>query len=280
MHAKETQYQKQSSVEGRQTRGIKLLSVHVNHLKSVFERLSAANLTINLAKCEFGQATVVYLGKVVGGGMVRPVHTKVEAILNYPVPTSRRELRRFLGMVGYYRSFCKNFSVVAAPLTNLLSTKRLFQWTNESQLAFDSVKSLLTAAPVLAAPNFSLPFALAVDASDIGAGAVLMQHGEDGLEHPLCFFSRKFNAHQRAYSTIEKEALALVLALQHFEVYVGGAAQPVAVYTDHNPLTFLDRMRNQNHRLMRWSLILQGFNINIQHIRGCDKVVADALSRA
>ena len=83
---------------------------HVSHLRDVFERLSAANLTINLAKCKFGQAKVVYLGKVVGGGKVRPVHSKVEAILKYPAPTTRRELRRFLGMVGYYRSFCKNFS--------------------------------------------------------------------------------------------------------------------------------------------------------------------------
>lgn len=253
---------------------------HVAHLKAVLDRLSAANLTINLAKCEFGRASVVYLGKVVGGGEVRPVHAKVEAVLQYPVPSSRRELRRFLGMVGYYRSFCKNFSVVAAPLTDLLSPKSPFLWTEKSQPAFESVKALLTTTPVLAAPNFSVPFSLAVDASDLGAGAVLMQCGSDGVEHPLCFFSRKFNSHQRAYSTIEKEALALVLALQHFEVYVGGAAQPVVVYTDHNPLTFLDRMRNHNQRLMRWSLVLQSFNISIKHIRGRDNVVADALSRA
>ena len=253
---------------------------HVIHLRDVFEKLSAANLTINLAKCEFGQAKVVYLGKVVGGGEVRPVHSKVEAILKYPAPTTRRELRRFLGMVGYYRSFCKNFSVVAAPLTDLLSTKRSFVWTEGSRVAFNQIKALLTTAPVLAAPNFTVPFVLAVDASDVGAGAVLMQGGKDGLEHPVCFFSRKFNCLQRAYSTTEKEALALVLALQHFEVYVGGAAHPVTVYTDHNPLTFLDRMRNHNQRLMRWCLILQAFNVNIKHIRGRENVVADALSRA
>ena len=253
---------------------------HVAHLKAVFERLSGANLTINLAKCEFGQATIVYLGKVVGSGEVRPVQAKIEAMLEFPLPTSRRELRRFLGMVGYYRAFCKNFSAVAAPLTDLLSTKQAFQWTEEGQRAFAAVKALLTTAPVLAAPKFSLPFALVVDASDLGAGAVLLQESKDGLEHPVCFFSRKFNVHQRAYSTIEKEALALVMALEHFEVYVGGAAQPVAVYTDHNPLTFLDRMCNHNQRLMRWSLILQSFNITIRHIRGRDNVVADALSRA
>lgn len=213
-----------------------------------------------------------------GHGQVRPVHSKVEAILNFPAPATRRDLRRFLGMVGYYRSFCKNFSTVAAPLTDLLSTKRVFEWNDTCQSAFDSVRALLTTAPVLAAPDFSLPFSVAVDASDLGAGAVLYQEGPDGLDHPVGFFSRKFNHYQRAYSTIEKEALALLLALQHFEVYVGGAAN-VTVFTDHNPLTFLNRMCNSNQRLMRWSLILQGYNINIKHIRGRENVVADALSR-
>lgn len=161
---------------------------HMAHLSTVFRRLSEANLTINLAKCEFGQATVVYLGKVVGRGQVRPVQSKVEAILNYPPPTTRRELRRFLGMVGYYRSFCKNFSAFASPLTDLLSSKVTYNWTPRSQAAFESVKALLTTAPVLAAPDFSRPFSIAVDASDLGAGAVLLQQDRDGLEHPVCFF--------------------------------------------------------------------------------------------
>ena len=211
-------------------------------------------------------------------GQVRPVQAKVEAILDYPPPTTRRELCRFLGMVGSYRSFCKNFSAVACPLTDLISSNVVFKWTPRSQAAFESVKALLTTAPVLSAPDFTRPFSIAVDASDLGAGAVLMQQDKDGFEHPVCFFSRKFNVHQRAYSMIEKEALALVLAVQYFKVYVGGAVRPVVVFADHNPV-FLDHMRNNNRRLMRWSLILQGYNLEIKHIRGRDNVVADALSR-
>ena len=122
---------------------------------------------------------------------VEAILNKVEAILNIPAPTTRRELRHFLGMVGYYRSFCRNFSVVATPLTDLLSPKRSFLWTKESQLVFESVKALLTTAPVLAAPDFVVPFVLAVDASDLGAGAVLMQHGDNSLEHPVCLFFEK-----------------------------------------------------------------------------------------
>lgn len=97
---------------------------HIEQLNLVFQRLAEANLTINLAKCEFAKATVVYLGKIVGGGAVKPVQAKIEAIASFPVPFTRRELQRFLGMAGYYRSFCKNFSAVAAPLTDLLSPKK------------------------------------------------------------------------------------------------------------------------------------------------------------
>lgn len=252
---------------------------HLSVLTKVFQRLSNASLTLNLSKCEFGKATVNYLGKKVGKGEVRPVEAKVAAIQEFPAPSTRRELRRFLGMSGYYRSFCRNFSSVAKPLTDLLSPSKSFVWTAESQAAFETIKQLLCSSPVLAAPNFTLPFKLEVDASAVGAGAVLLQEDGEGIDHPICFFSRKFNKHQCNYSTIEKEALALLLALQHFEVYVGCATYPVIVYTDHNPLTFLCRMYNQNQRLMRWALVVQNYNIEIRHKKGVDNVVADALSR-
>lgn len=184
----------------------------------MFERLAKATLTLNIAKCEFAQATVTYLGKEVGQGQVRPVAAKVSAIAEFPIPTTRRELYRFLGMAGYYRSFCQNFSSVVHPLTSLLSPSKQFVWSVECQHAFESVKALLCSAPVLAAPDFALPFKLEVDASAVVAGAVLLQEDKNSIEHPVCYFSRKFNKHQCNYSTIEKEALALLLALQYFEV--------------------------------------------------------------
>ncbi len=112
-------------------------------------------------------------------------------------------------------------------------------------------------SPVLAGPQFKRAFKLEVDASAVGAGAVLLQEGADGVDHPVCFFSRKFNKHQVNYSTIEKETLALLLALQFFEVYLGSSNLPTLVYTDHNPLVFLSRMYNANQRLMRWALFVQ-----------------------
>lgn len=244
---------------------------HMTTLREVFTRLSKASLTLNLTQCEFGKGTVLYLGQQVGRGQVRPVDAKISAITAFPPPITRRELRRFLGMTGYYRRFCKNFSSVAAPLTALTSPSKPFSWSSECQQSFESLKSLLFCTPVLSAPDFSLPFKLEVDASAVGTGTVLLQEDSQGIAHPVSYFSRKFNKQQLKYSLIEKETLALLFALQHFEVYLGSSLKP---------LVFLSRMHNHNQRLMRWSLIIQNFNLNICHKKGSENVLADALSRA
>jgi len=205
------------------------------------------------------QATVTYLGKIVGQGKVCPIHVKVLAIQAFPVPSTKRELLRFLGMAGYYRGFCANFASVVAPLTELLKIDVKYVWSPLCQQAFNQVKCLLSSAPVLAAPRLDQPFQLQVDASDVGAGAILLQTDESGEERPISYFSKKFKVYQKHYSVIEKEALALIWALQHFDVYVESGSSLVN-YTDHNPLTFLRSLQNPNQRLMRWALILQPYH--------------------
>ena len=253
---------------------------HKQLLKRFFSRLRDANLTVNLHKSKFCRARVVFLGYIVGQGEVSPVASKVDAIVNFPMPENKREVMRFLGMAGYYRKFCYNFSTVAEPLTTLLQKQKEFVWSQKSQHAFEKIKSLLLSAPVLKAPDFAKPFKFQVDTSDIGIGAVLLQEGDRGIDHPVCYFSYKFNKHQVNYSTTEKETLALLLALQHFDVYLGTTIAPVEVYTDHNPLVFIEKMKNKNQRLLQWSLAFQEYNLRICHIKGHDNVIADALSRA
>ena len=254
-------------------------SDHIRQIERFFQIMREAKLTINLMKSEFGKATVKYLGHIVGQGQVRPLDAKIQTIIKFPIPTSRKELARFLGMAGYYRNFCLNFSDIAAPLTNLLSKKVKFVWTDDCQMAFDKVKLLLQKSPVLKSPDYEKPFKLIIDSSDVGTGSVLVQEASDGLDHPVSYFSKKFLKYQKNYSVVEKETLGLVLALEHFDVYLGSTPFKIKVYTDHNPLTFLKTMKNKNQRLVRWSLALQEYNLEIQHIPGSENVVADALSR-
>lgn len=252
---------------------------HRETIREFFRKLSEAKLTIDLSKTEFGQAQVTYLGHVVGRGQVQPVNAKVEAIIKFPRPENKKQLMRFLGMAGYYRRFCSNFAAVTEPLTKLLSKKEKFNWSDQCEKAFEELKAMLQSAPVLTAPDFTSPFKLAVDASDVAAGTVLLQEDDEGVEHPVCYFSKKFNKNQRNYSTIKKECLALVLALQHFEVYVSSSSLPVVVYSDHNPLVFLHKLKSKNQRLLRWTLMLQEHVLDIRHIKGKDNVIADCLSR-
>ena len=250
---------------------------HLEQLARFLDQLVTSNLVLNLTKCEFVRAKVNYLGYTIGQGEVAPPRAKVEAILNIPVPCNRKEVRSFLGAVAFYRMFICNMATVVAPLTDLLKKGAPFEWNERCQVAFTQLKHILCAAPVLQAPDFNKPFSLYCDASNEGVGAVLLQV-RDSVEHPVSYFSKKLNAAQRNYSTIEKELLSIILALQHFAVYVPTGAH-VIVFTDHHPLKYVNKFRDKNLRLTRWSLFLQEFNLDVRHVKGKDNVIADWLSR-
>ena len=200
---------------------------------ALFSSVSTAGCSVNcnLRKSEFCHARVVLLGYVVGQGQVAPVVAKVEAIHQYPVP---KDKMRFLGMAGYYRKFCHNFATITAPLTELPQKKQKFLWTPSCQATFEKIKTVLLMAPVLRASDFSKSLKLFIDANGIGVGGVSLQEDNHGIDHPVCYFSRKFNSHQCHYSTCKKGTLALLLSLQHFDIYLSPIIAPVQVYTDHN----------------------------------------------
>lgn len=249
---------------------------HLKHLRIVLTRIRNAGLTLNVNKCVFGVAEVDYLGHRIGLGQVKPSEKKVQALLDFPLPTNRKQLQSYLGLAGYYRKFLPNFSQIVSKLTDLLKIGVKFEITPEAEKAILDLKSRLATRPILRPPNFELPFCLAVDASNVAVAASLFQV-IDGVELPICFFSRKLDKHQQNYSTIEKEAFALLLAVRTFSVYFNST--PVTVYTDHNPLVFLHKMANHNQKLLRWSLELQQFNITIIHRSGKDNFFPDLLSR-
>ncbi|XP_066937358.1 uncharacterized protein [Macrobrachium rosenbergii] len=191
---------------------------HMVRLRKVFEALRSAGLVVNLAKCELGQAKVCYLGHEVGLGQVAPKQANLEAIINLKRPGNVREVRRVLGMTGYYRRFVRNYSDLAQPLTSLLEKGKKFLWSDQCEESFNKLKSVLITNPILTSQIFQKPFIIAVDASDIGIGGVLFQRKEDSV-HPVSYYSKKLLAAERRYSTIEKEALSLVRALTHFKPY-------------------------------------------------------------
>jgi hypothetical protein len=249
---------------------------HVNHIQQVFDRIISAGLTIKRSKCVFATAEVDFLGHKVGLGKVEPRMKTVQALLDFPKPMDQKQLRSYLGLAGYYRKFIPHFAQIAACLTNLLKKGVKFQWTPETEKAFLDLKSRLASKPILRPPDFTLPFCLAVDASAVAIGANLFQV-IDSIEHPVCYYSKRLNIHQQRYSTVEKEALALVTATRVFSVYFG--SQPITVYTDHSPLQFIQKMANCNQKLLRWSLELQQYNLVIKHRAGKNNLIPDILSR-
>jgi len=176
----------------------------------------------------------------------------------------------------YFRRFIPHFAQIAACLTNILRKGSKFLWTAEADSAFIDLKSRLASKPILMPPDFSKPFAIAVDASDLAIGANLFQT-VDGIEHPVCYYSKRLNSHQQNYATVEKEAFALISAVRVFNIYFG--THPVTVYSDHSPLQFLKKMSNHNQKLLRWSLELQEYNLEILHRPGCKNLIPDILSR-
>jgi len=251
-------------------------SYHLHHLKRVLTRIADAQLTLNLKKCAFANAELDFLGHHIGLNSVQPRMQKVEALLRFPQPVNKKHVRSFLGLAGYYRKFLSHYSQVTLPLTELLTAGRRFTWSPEAENAFIDLKSRMASRPILKPPDYDKPFYLAVDASYFCLGACLFQI-TDEVEHPVCYMSRKLKAAEVRYSTIEKEALALVIAVRAFSVYFGSA--PVVVYTDHSPLQFIYRMPNSNAKLLRWSIELRQYSLNIKHRRGVDNTLPDILSR-
>ncbi|XP_065438320.1 uncharacterized protein LOC135981052 [Chrysemys picta bellii] len=252
---------------------------HISQVRQVLDRLQKAGLTVKPEKCKVGMAEVSYLGHRVGSGCLKPEPAKVEVIRDWPAPQTKKQVQAFIGMAGYYRRFVPHFSAIAAPITELCKKGKPDKvvWTEECQEALRALKEALVSGPVLANPDFDKPFMVFTDASDTGLGAVLMQEDEKGERHPIVYLSKKLLPREQNYAAIEKECLAMVWALKKLEPYLFG--RHFTVHTDHSPLTWLHQMKGANAKLLRWSLLLQDYDMDVVHVKGRDNLIADALSR-
>ncbi len=251
---------------------------HLSVLEATFERCQNGGLTMKPSKCFIGFKSVEFVGHRVGEGCIVPMTDKIDKITNALPPKTKREVRSFLGLAGFYRAYIPQFSSIAQPLTEL--TKKFqsntIDWKPEHQKAFDKIKELIASKPILKLPDLSKPFFVQTDASDYGAGAALIQEHE-GVKHPVAFFSKKFSPTELRYSVIEKECLAVIWGIRKFQPYLYG--KEFILETDHEPLTFINQAKLNNSRVMRWSLMLQNYRFQIKAISGKNNVIADYLSR-
>uniref|UniRef100_A0AB38Z2N6 RNA-directed DNA polymerase n=1 Tax=Panta errantivirus TaxID=3078412 RepID=A0AB38Z2N6_9VIRU len=260
----------------------KSVDEHLENLETILKTLNSANLKIQLDKSEFLHKQIEFLGHIVTDEGIKPNIKKIEAIKMFQAPKTIKQLRSFLGLMGYYRKFIRDYAMIAKPLTNILrgetkisSTKKI-SLSEEQIKCFDKLKHILSSSDILIYPDYNQPFILTTDASDYAIGAVLSQ-GELGKDKPIHFGSRTLNKTEESYSVPEKEMLAIIWALKTFRNYLYGAK--FKILTDHQPLTFTLSQRNTNAKLKRWKAYLEEHDYEIIYKPGKTNVVADALSR-
>ena len=253
-------------------------SEHIRHLRQVFDRFRVAGLKLQPKKCTFGQTKVKYLGHIVSKDGVATDPDKLHRVKNYPTPAKVDEVRSFLGFVGYYRKFIKDFCKIAEPLTNLTRKGVPFVWDTNCQEAFKTLKQKLLEPPILAYPLFDgTDFILQTDASRTGLGFILAQK-QDGKERVISYGGRALSNAERNYTVTEIEALAVVEGVKKYAPYLQHSTK-FTVVTDHCALKWLFSKKNTTGRVARWALKLQSYNFDVIHVSGRNNGNADALSR-
>ena len=219
-------------------------------------------------------STVDFVGHRVGGDRVEPRTALVQAIVDYPRPKPKKQIRSFLGLPGYYRKFIRNFSERAAVLTDLIKVKNpsKVQWNITHQLAFQDLKAAMQNPP-----HWEDKFVLQVDSAKRGLGAILSQKDQEREKHPIAYASRKLQHREQKLSTTEKECLGIVWAVELFRYYLYG--RTFKLQMDHNPLVWLNQVRDKSRKLLRWSITLQEYDMVVEHKRGKQNCNVDALSR-
>lgn len=249
---------------------------HNARLREIFQRLREHNLKLQPDKCEFLRPEINFLGHIITSEGVKPDEGKVKAVKEFPQPRTTRELKGFLGLSGYYRRFIPQYSKIAKPLYDLLKKDVPYEWRNEHEQAFQTLKEKLTTGPVLQYPDFEKPFILTTDSSRVALGAVLSQ-GELGKDLPVAYASRTLNKAERNYGVTELEMLAITWATRYFRPYLLG--RHFTVVTDHKPLRWVFGVQDPSSRLLRFRLKLAEYDFEIVYKQGKRNCNADALSR-
>jgi hypothetical protein len=252
---------------------------HLDHLIKYLETIKKSGLTLNLRKCTFAQSKITFVGHVVGSGTKAVDPKKVACLSKIAIPTTKKDVRKLVGFFSYFRSFIPNLAGITCVLTDLTKKEapNRVQWRPEHQKALELLKQSLVQAVELHSIDFSKEFGILVDASQHAIGCCLIQWSETGEELPIAFASVKLQPNQTRWSTVEREAYAVIWALKKFRPWIFWSK--VTIFSDHNPLTYLTEAAPKSSKLARWSLALQEFNLTFKYRKAGHNVAADFLSR-
>lgn len=254
------------------------LAEHRAHLRQVLDVLRQNKLYAKKSKCEFAVPSCEFLGHIISGDGIRPHPDKIKALLDWPTPTTPKNLRSFLGLAHYYRRLIKACSKVTAPLTHLLRKDTPWEWGVEQAAAFQEIKKRASEQPVVRPPDYTLPFIVKTDASDYAIGAVLAQRPPPpDSEYVVAYESRKLSPAETRYPVHERELLAVLHALQVWQHNLKG--RHFTIETDNNPTTHILTQKQLSARQARWIDKLAPFDFTIVHKAGSTHIVPDALSR-
>ena len=255
---------------------------HLAHIEEIFKRLEAADLKIR-SKCDFFKKHIHYLGHLISADGIRPLKDKLDIICDMPAPHNSKEVKQFLGLVGYYRKFVPRFADLSRPLTRLTCKDRIFEWTNECRKAFNILKQSLCVQPILKYADMSKGYTLYTDASKYGWAGVLTQahmsivEGKEvTTDHPVTYVSGLFRGSQLNWAALTKEAFAIYMASKKLSFYLTDA--DVLLKSDHLPLKKFLQKDTLNNKVNNWAMELEAFNIRFKHVSGKANILADTLS--
>nr|GFB39922.1 reverse transcriptase domain-containing protein [Tanacetum cinerariifolium] len=242
----------------------------------MLQRCEDTKLCLNWEKSHFMVKEGIVLGHKISRNGIEVDKAKVDVITKLPHPTTVKGVQSFLGHVGFYRRFIKDFSKIPRPMTHLLEKDTPFIFSEDCIKAFQMLKQKLTEAPILIAPNWDLPFELMCDASDFAIGAALGKRYEKHF-WPIHYASKTLTEAESIYTTTEEEMLAIVYAFEKFWSYL--IMNKCIVHTDHSALKYLFAKKDAKARLLRWVLLLQEFDFDVLDTKGAENLAAGHLSR-
>ena len=252
---------------------------HRKRTLRLLQRLQENDLFLKAEKCVFDTDEVEFLGMIIRPDHVAMDPTKLNGIKDWPVPTTVKGVRSFLGFGNFYRRFISHYSDIARPLNDLTRKDQPWTWTEPQQQAFETLKQKFAESPVLRMPDKAKAFSIESDASKFASGAVLRQQDTNGDWHPCAYLSQSFNAAERNYEIYDRELLGIIRALTEWRHYLEGNPYPVEILSDHKNLTYFRTPQRLNRRQARWGLFLSQFDLQLRHVPGTRMVQSDTLSR-